>query len=82
MKSISVAEFNERLLNFREVAFSANVTNEERKDAFKHLTRSYFNVDLSDPKFNDSVAMIFDSTVIEFTRRMGLMGIPLTEVSC
>lgn len=82
MKTITVAEFNERVLNFREVAFSADATVEERRDAFQHLTRSYLNVDQNDPKFSSSVATNFQAATLEFTMRMGLMGISLAEVSC
>lgn len=81
MKMISVVEFNKRLLNFREKAFSRDATGEERFDAVMELIRSYLNVDQKDPAFTDAIAINFDAVMAEYATRLRMMGIPLDEVS-
>lgn len=80
MRKIPVAEFFTRLISFREKAFSWDPSPKERAELLESINFAYLNVDQDDPDFSESVATLFDSTIVEYVMRMRLMGISLQTV--
>ena len=74
MDKISVKEFHKRTLSFRE-KLGTVLAEEQYQNLKKMFILSYLSVDQSDPDFDqEKIVNIFDSNLVEYVRRMGIMG--------
>lgn len=74
MKKVSIQQFWDEIISFREKMGDKTIAPEKRVSTFKALTISYLNVDVDDSKF-ETVATQYIAISNEYVQRMCLMGL-------